>query len=245
MNLKQLHEWHVDYSTAAGIQRDLAGRVILRDEDLPDTIELVAGADVSCKRGDNRLFAVVVVLSYPDLDVLEEVSCVARADFPYIPGLLTFREGPVLLEAFRKLTTKPDVVIFDGQGIAHPRGFGLAAHLGLILDVPSIGCAKTRLVGEHGDVAVERGAWSTLEYEGAVIGTVLRTKRNVNPVYVSPGHKVSVDTARQIVLSCSGGYRIPEPTRQAHIAVNRLRIATVKTDERESRGRFSPGRNDE
>jgi deoxyribonuclease V len=225
MKLRQLHQWHVDYSTAAGIQNSLADRVILRDKDLPDTIKLVAGADVSCKRGDNRLFAAVVVLGYPGLDVLEEASCVAPTDFPYIPGLLTFREGPALLEAFQKLTMKPDVVIFDGQGIAHPRGFGLAAHLGLILDVPSVGCAKTRLVGEHDEVAIERGAWSELQYGGTVIGSVLRTKRNVNPVYVSPGHKVSVDTARRIVLSCSGRYRIPEPTRQAHRAVNRLRIA--------------------
>ncbi|MCX7950273.1 MAG: endonuclease V, partial [Treponemataceae bacterium] len=146
-----------------------------------------------------------------------------RANFPYIPGLLSFREGPVILSAFEELTIRPDVIIFDGQGIAHPRGLGLASHLGILLDIPSIGCAKTALVGTWDEPPDRPGSFSPLIYGGQVVGDVLRTKERVRPVFVSPGHKVGRHAAREIVLACIRGYRLPEPTRQAHLEVNMLR----------------------
>ena len=146
-----------------------------------------------------------------------------KAKFPYIPGLLSFREAPILLRAFRKLKNNPDVILFDGQGIAHPRSFGLASHMGLILDKPSIGCAKSRLVGEYGSVENTAGAYSKLIYGNKIVGVVLRTKNNTKPIFVSPGHKTNLTFAIRIALKTCCGYRIPEPTRQAHLLVNKLR----------------------
>ena len=147
-----------------------------------------------------------------------------RVSFPYVPGLLSFREAPPLLKAFEKLSQSPDLAIFDGQGIAHPRGIGLASHLGLFLDVPTIGCAKSRLVGEHEPVGMEKGEMSDLIYKGESVGRVLRSKRDVKPLFVSPGHRISQDRAAEIVLSCCRGYRFPEPIRRAHLKVNELRV---------------------
>ena len=146
-----------------------------------------------------------------------------KARFPYIPGLLSFREAPILLRAFRKLKNNPDIVLFDGQGIAHPRRFGLASHMGLVLDKPSIGCAKSRLVGEYSSVENTAGAYSKLIYGNKVVGVVLRTKKNTKPIFVSPGHKINLSLAIRITLKTCCGYRIPEPTRQAHLLVNKLR----------------------
>jgi len=156
-------------------------------------------------------------------------TSVSRASFPYVPGFLTFREGPVLLEAFSKLERLPDAVIFDGQGIAHPRGFGIAAHIGVILDVPSVGCAKTRLVGSHGDPANERGSSSPLlDKSGEQIGSVVRTRANVKPVYVSIGNKVDLGSAIRLVLACAPKYRLPEQTRLAHKLSNELRTEAAE-----------------
>jgi deoxyribonuclease V len=222
MEIKHLHSWDVDYKAAVAIQEKLRGRLILEDR-LSRDIRVVAGADISCSKGDDRVYAAVVLLDAGSLDVLEEAAWCGRALFPYIPGLLSFREGPALLRAFEKLRTRPDVILFDGQGIAHPRGFGLAAHMGLLLDVPAVGCAKTRLVGAFEEPGAKRGRHSPLVQDGRVIGAVLRTKECVKPVFVSQGHRVSLDRAVEIVLQCSRRYRIPEPTRQAHILVNRMR----------------------
>jgi len=145
--------------------------------------------------------------------------------FPYVPGLLSFREAPALTKAFRKMRTKPDVIIFDGQGIAHPRGIGLASHMGLILDCPTIGCAKTRLVGTHPPLSDTQGSRVLLKNHGRVVGAVVRTRERVKPVFVSPGHAITLEESVRLVLSCCKGYKLPEPTRQAHIAVNRLRLA--------------------
>ncbi|MCK9230134.1 MAG: deoxyribonuclease V [Syntrophales bacterium] len=224
MNIRHFHDWKVDYAGAARIQKDLAGRVILRDRGLPDRISLVAGADVSYSRGDNVMYAAVVVLDFASMETVEESCRAVTVDFPYIPGLLSFREGPALLAAFGDLRTEPEVVLFDGQGIAHPRGLGLASHMGLLLDLPSIGCAKSRLCGEYDDVGCDRGDSSPLEHRGKRVGAVLRTKNRVKPLYISPGHNISLESALEIVLSCCRGYRLPEPTRQAHLAVNRLRV---------------------
>jgi deoxyribonuclease V len=222
MKIKKLHSWDVDYKTAVAIQADLRGKLVLRDGG-PGDIRVVAGADISCNKGDDRVYAAVVLMNVDTLDVVEEASHCGRTSFPYIPGLLTFREGPPLLHAFGKLRRRPDMVLFDGQGIAHPRGFGLAAHMGLILDLPSVGCAKTRLIGAFEEPGVRKGQCSPLTHDEKRIGAVLRTKDRVNPVFVSQGHRVSLERAVDVVLQCARRYRIPEPIRHAHILVNKLR----------------------
>jgi len=222
LKFRQLHPWNVDYKAAVAIQQELRGELILEDGP-PRDCRIVAGADVSCARGDDRVYAAVVLLDAESLEVVEEAVYCGRTSFPYIPGLLSFREGPALLRAFGRLRNRPDAVLFDGQGIAHPRGFGLAAHLGLILDVPAVGCAKTRLIGSHAEPGARRGESSPLVHDGRVIGAVLRTKDRVRPVFVSQGHRVSLEGAVELVLRCARRYRIPEPIRRAHILVNRIR----------------------
>jgi len=222
---KPLHPWEVTCREAVAIQQTLREKLILEDLDLPDPIRFIAGADISYSRGDDRFFGAVVVLSYPSLEILEIASTVDRVSFPYVPGLLSFREGPVLLKAFENLQQRPDIVLFDGQGIAHPRGIGLACHMGLFLDLPTIGCAKTKLIGTFAEVGQERGNFTDLFHKDAVIGAVVRTRNRVRPVFVSPGHRISLQRAIRIVLECCRGYRLPEPVRQAHLAVNRLREA--------------------
>lgn len=220
--MRRLHTWNVDYREARSLQERLTPLLILHDR-LPGIIRTIAGTDISYTKRSDLLFAVAVVLDYPSMTVIEEAFAVEEVHFPYIPGLLSFREGPPLIAAFEKLKRRPDVVMLDGQGIAHPRGLGLASHMGLFLDIPTIGCAKTRLVGLFDEPPLEAGSMSELHYEGMVVGAVLRTKKNVKPVFVSQGHRVGLATAVSLVLSSARGYRIPEPTRQAHIVVNRLR----------------------
>lgn len=222
MEIRKRHSWDVGYREAVAIQEKLKADLHLEDA-LPKKMDIVAGADISYARGDDLFFAAVVVLRLPDFEIVEEAVSSGRVRFPYIPGLLTFREGPVLLKAFEKLRRSPDLVLFDGQGIAHPRGVGLASHMGLLLDLPSVGCAKTRLVGTHPEVGEERGDYAELVLDGKVIGAALRTKRKVKPLFVSPGHRINLKGAVEAVLRCSAGYRLPEPTRQAHLAVNRRR----------------------
>jgi len=222
LKFRQLHPWNVDYKAAVAMQAELRERLILEDRMSAD-IRIVAGADVSCAKGDDRVYAAVVLMDAESLEVVEEAVYCGRTSFPYIPGLLSFREGPALLRAFGRLRNRPDAVLFDGQGIAHPRGFGLAAHLGLILDVPAVGCAKTRLIGSHGEPGPRRGQSSPLVHDGRVIGAVLRTRDRVRPVFVSQGHRVSLERSVEIVLRCARRYRIPEPIRRAHILVNTIR----------------------
>jgi deoxyribonuclease V len=228
MKIKTLHGWAVDYGEAVRIQDRLKGKLILRGR-APAKLETVAGADISYSKGDDLFFAAVVLLRLPDFETIEEVSASGRVGFPYIPGLLTFREGPILLRAFEKLSRVPNIILFDGQGIAHPRGFGLAAHMGLLLDIPAVGCAKKKLIGMHGNVGEERGDHAELLLNGKIVGAALRTKKKVKPVYVSPGHRIGLKGALDAVLRCSAGYRIPEPTRRAHLAVNRLRRETINS----------------
>jgi deoxyribonuclease V len=161
-------------------------------------------------------------------EAIEEVTVQRRAEFPYIPGLLSFREMPALLAAFEKLRARPDVIIYDGHGIAHPRGFGIASHLGVLLDVSTIGCAKKRLVGEHEEPGPERGSQVPLILDGRTIGTVLSTRSNVKPVFVSIGHRIGLRSAVRLVLESGGGYRLPEPTRRAHLLSNAARRGEVK-----------------
>ena len=222
MNFSELHSWGLDYKGAIAIQKELRKKLYLRSN-TKKGFNIVAGADVSyMKRGDN-FFSGVVVMDLRSFEVLETAESHIRVNFPYIPGLLSFREGPVLLMAFRKLKIVPDAVIFDGQGVAHQRGFGIASHLGLILNIPSVGCAKSRLVGEFGEVGTERGSFTPLVYNGEKVGYVVRTKDNVKPVFISPGNMISHEDCVELILSATGKYRLPEPIRAAHTLVNKSR----------------------
>ncbi len=221
MRVKVLHDWEVDYAAARRLQEGLAARVELRP--LPEDVRLVAGADLAFSRSLGRFFASVVVLTFPGLEPVEVVTADAAPTVPYIPGLLSFREGPVVIEAVRKLTRRPDVFLFDGQGYAHPRRCGLASHMGLWLGLPTVGCAKSRLIGEHAEPGRQRGESAPLMDAGEQIGVVLRTRTNVKPLYVSPGHLSDFATSAEFVLRCCTRYRLPEPTRLAHIEVGRAK----------------------
>jgi deoxyribonuclease V len=212
----------MDFRQAIALQRELAGRVLLADC-LPRPLRRVAGVDVSYEKHGDLFFAAVVVLSFPELEPVEEAFAVDRVTFPYVPGLLSFRELPVVLEAFRSLRSVPDAVLVDGQGIAHPRRLGIASHLGLWLDLPTVGCAKSRLCGEHPPPGVRRGDQVPLSLDGERIGTVLTTRDRVKPLYVSPGHRTDMAGAAELTLACARRYRMPEPTRLAHLLTNRLR----------------------
>ena len=220
VTIRDLHAWDVSPQDAIRLQTELAPQTIT-NQPLPlDSISLVAGVDVSVKNDLSR--AVVVVLRYPSLEIIETALADHPATFPYIPGLLSFREGAVILDALRKLESSPDVFIFDGQGIVHPRRFGIASHIGLFIDAPTVGCAKKRLTGRHADVPPAKGSWVPLIDQKAMpdetIGVVLRTRTNVKPVFVSVGHRATLDDARDLVLACATRYRLPEPTRAAHNA---------------------------
>jgi deoxyribonuclease V len=218
------HSFDLAIPDARRLQERLRSRV--REEELPRRLRSIAGADVSYDRGSPTLFAAVVVLDARTLEVVETASVEDRARFPYVPGYLSFREIPPLLLAFAKLSARPDLVVADGQGRAHPRRFGLASHLGVLLDLPTIGCAKSRLVGEHREPGPRRGASTQLRDGGEVIGTVLRTQHGVKPVYVSVGHRVTLAAARRLVLALAPRHRLPEPIRAAHAEVTRLRRAS-------------------
>lgn len=206
------HPWDVSPDEAKEIQRGLRESVLV--EPLRHRPEVVAGVDVSVK--DERAQSAVVLLSYPDLDPIQAVTAEEPVPFPYVPGLLAFREGPVVLAALEKLEEEPDVLIFDAQGLAHPRRMGLATHLGVLVDLPSVGCAKSRLCGTYTEPEGQKGSWTRLYDDGKVIGAVLRTRDDVNPVFVSVGHRVDLETAISLVLSCAPRYRLPETTRWAH-----------------------------
>jgi deoxyribonuclease V len=206
------HPWDVSPRQAREIQNDL--RQLVRRCTLKDLPEIVAGVDVSVRDGQAR--SAIVLLSFPELTPFEAATAERPATFPYIPGLLAFREGPVVLEALERLTQRPDVLIFDAQGLAHPRRMGLATHLGLLLDLPSVGCAKSRLCGEYTEPDARKGSWTQLRDGDHVIGAVVRTRDNVKPLFVSIGHRVDLEAAVALVLDCTPRYRLPETTRWAH-----------------------------
>ncbi len=214
------HSWTLNEEEAAALQSELAGRVSLIDP-RPFDVRHVAGIDVAYDQEDDRLVAAVVILDANSLEVVETASAVGAPSFPYIPGLFSFREIPPVLEAFEKLETVPDLIVCDGQGLAHPRRFGLASHLGLLLGVPSIGCGKTRLIGEYDEPDSARGSSSPLIHEGDRVGDVLRTQSGVKPIFVSPGHLISPETACAWILKLAPHYRLPETTRQADQLVRR------------------------
>ncbi len=216
MKVKRLHSWQVSTAQALEIQQRLAAQVSKRSE--VTTPRFIAGVDISVGKGEGMATGAVVVLEYPQLRVVETRVVQGKLDFPYIPGLLSFRESPLTLAACQKLTITPDLILVDGQGIAHPRRLGLASHLGLLLNMPTIGCAKSILCGNHEALGDEPGSYAKMVDRGEIIGAALRTKLGVKPVYVSIGHKVDLNTTISWVMNCCRGYRLPEPTRLAHLA---------------------------
>lgn len=208
------HEWPTRVDGARSIQNELRERVSRRDA--VGRITRIAGVDIGIDRKANRARAAAAVLSYPACEPLEQAVVDRRIRFPYVPGYLSFREVPPALAALEKLDVLPDLIICDGQGIAHPRRFGLACHLGLLTGIPTIGVAKSRLIGTYAEPGLDKGEWSVLEDKGEKIGVVLRTRTKVLPVFVSIGHKISLPTAIRIVLTCCKKYRLPETTRAAH-----------------------------
>lgn len=216
MRVRRLHEWGVSIARAKEIQLSLAGRVVVENEAINP--RFVAGVDISPPDGRGLARGAVVVLRYPELDVAEVKVVRAKITFPYIPGLLSFRETPLILAACQELKNVPDLVLIDGQGLAHPRRLGLASHVGLFLELPTIGCAKSVLCGRHGLLEQEAGSHAELLDKNEVIGAALRTKTGVRPVYVSVGHRIDLAAALHWVMACCHGYRLPEPTRLAHLA---------------------------
>jgi len=217
-----MHRWDLTPKEAVALQEKL--RTQVRATGGPRSVRRVAGSDVSYSRKTNRLYAGVVVVDVVDCgEVVEAGHAIQEAAFPYVPGLLSFRESPAVIAAFERLSFRPDVLIVDGQGLAHPRGFGIASHLGVLLDLPTIGCAKSLLCGECADPPDRRGATAPLMLDGRMVGVALRTREGVKPVYVSVGHRISLRAAADTVLDMTRGYRLPEPTRLAHQLVNKLR----------------------
>ena len=217
MKLRSLHSWDLSVQEAIALQRRLAPTVS-RSSAIPDTVRYLAGVDLSPPDAGGTVRAAVIVLGYPDLE-LEEISLAeGEPGLPYIPGLLSFRETPVLLNSLERLVLTPDIIFVDGQGLAHPRHFGIACHIGLFTDTPTIGCAKSILKGRHGTLGGEAGSQAELVAGGGVIGMAVRTRTKVRPVYISVGHKVDLTSAVEWVLACCRGRRLPETTRLAHQA---------------------------
>lgn len=213
---------NISPTEAVALQKELRHHIQLRP--FPDMPRFVAGCDISFNKYSPRVYAGFIILETSTLRIVEKAGVEMDVHFPYIPGLLSFREIPALLAAWEKLKTKPEVVVVDGQGIAHPRRLGIATHLGLILNMPTIGCGKSLLVGKFTEPGLEAEEHSPLFDRGEQIGVVLRTKRKVKPLFVSPGHLMDFESAVRILLALRAGYRLPEPTRQAHLYVNELRL---------------------
>lgn len=209
-----MHPWDVSPKEAIAIQEALQSHINCTDDF--GTIRTVAGVDVGFEQNSTVTRAAIAVLDFQTLEVVETAVAHRPTSFPYVPGLLSFREVPCALEAMLKLSTEPDLLLCDGQGIAHPRRFGIAAHLGLLLDIPSVGVGKSRLIGTHAEPPPEKGSFVPLLDKGEQIGVVLRTRANVKPLYISPGHRVSIETAPKLVMQCITKYKLPETTRHAH-----------------------------
>lgn len=229
MRYRILHPWNVTSAEAIKIQEELRPKIILENIiDFKRKISLIAGADAGYLRNEKLIAGGVVVLEFPSLKIVEDCWVAEKVNFPYVPGLLSFREGPALLRAFARLRRTPQVVIFDGQGIAHPRNLGIATHLGILLDIPAIGCAKSRLIGEGQTPANEVGAVEFLYYQAKIVGALLRTRKNVKPILVSSGYKIDLEMAIDITKATCSKYRLPEPSRLAHQLVHRV-ISEIKS----------------
>jgi len=221
MKIKRQHHWPTTVEEAIAIQNQLQPEVITEDQ-LPE-VRYVAGVDMGFEEDYAISRAAVVVLSFPDLQLVEQAIARRPTTFPYIPGFLSFREVPAVMDALEKVSTTPDLILCDGQGIAHPRRFGLACHLGVLIDIPTIGVAKSLLIGKYDELPPEKGSWQPLRYKGETVGVVLRSRTGVKPLYVSSGHRISLPTAIDYVLRCTPKYRLPETTRLADkLASNRI-----------------------
>lgn len=222
MKVKKLHKWNLSYSQAIALQKSLSRKV--RQIELRKQPKTIAGIDCAFSRDKRKIFACAVLLRLPDFKLIETANSAQKLTFPYIPGLLSFREAPACIAVVEKLKHQPDAFIIDGQGLAHPRRLGLAAHLGLFFDKPTIGCAKSRLIGTFKNPLPQKGAYSLLKDDRETIGAVVRTRTNVKPVFVSIGNKCSLRNAIEITLNCTTKYRIPEPARLAHQMVSRFKL---------------------
>lgn len=211
MKIHQRHEWPLTIEEAIAIQTQLQPEVITEDQ--LTNVQYIAGVDMGFEEDGTVSRAAVVVLNFPSLQLHEQAIARRPTTFPYIPGFLSFREIPAVLDALEKISTTPDLILCDGQGIAHPRRFGIACHLGVLLDIPTIGVAKSWLIGEHEELPQEKGSWQPLHHRGEIIGAVVRSRTAVKPIYVSSGHKISLPTAIDYVLRCTTKYRLPETTR--------------------------------
>ena len=214
-------EWPKDIKGARRIQEILRWKVEIFP--LRKAPNKIAGVDAAFFQ--DKVIGVACLYTYPDTTFIEEVDSVTNVLFPYIPGFLSFREGPVIIKAINSLKNKPDVILFDGQGIAHPVGLGIATHIGVLLGIPTIGCAKSRLIGEYEEPGSQKGNWSFLRYKEKIVGAVLRTKDDVIPLFISPGHKIDLKHSIDIVLSCTRKYRIPEPLRRADFISKKIKRA--------------------
>ena len=224
MKIKNLHRWNLTPKQAIALQKKLAPKIKFTPvRKLP---KLVAGLDCAFSKDGKKIIAAVVVLQLPELKVIETRYAVRKLRFPYIPGLLSFREAPACLSAVKKLKNTPDAFLIDGQGFAHPRRFGIASHLGLFLNKPTIGCAKSLLIGKFENPASQKGSFTPLKDKNETIGVVLRTATNVKPIFISVGNNCRLKDAIKIVLACSAGFRIPEPTRLADHLVSKLKLKT-------------------
>jgi len=211
--------WPKDIKGARMIQEILRRKV--RITSLKKSPEYIAGVDAAFLH--DRVIGIACLFKYPDIISIEEANAMTKNLLPYVPGFLSFREGPAIIKALNKLKIKPDVILFDGQGVAHPRGLGIASHIGVLLDIPTIGCAKSRLIGEYKEPRLNKGEWSYLRHNRKNIGAVLRTKDNVNPLFISPGNKIDLKNSIKIVLACTLRYRIPEPLRRADFISKKIK----------------------
>lgn len=222
------HRWDLSPTEAVALQRELASHLTLKP--LEKEIRTIGAADISFNKFSDDIYAAIIVLDYDSMEIIERSTIKAKATFPYVPGLLSFREIPAYLQAWDQLVQKPDVMVMDGQGIAHPRRIGVGVHFGLLTGCPTMGCAKSVFVGKFDPPGPKKGDFSAMIHRDEVIGNALRTRDNVNPVYISPGHLMEMEDCRRIMLHCARGYRIPEPTRQADLLVNELRRADKDVD---------------
>lgn len=218
----KIPSWPQTISQARALQHILKNKV--RVKPLTKQPRFVAGLDAAFT-GD-RVIGAACLFRYPDLTLIEETYAERKAEFPYVPGFLSFREGPVLIAVMDILPIKPDLILVDGQGIAHPLGLGLASHMGLLLNLPSIGCAKSRLVGEYEEPGLQRGSWSPLFYHNRMVGAVMRTRENVKPLFISPGHRIDLKDSIGVVMTCVSRYRIPEPLRRADFLSKKMKRAS-------------------
>ncbi len=241
MKFTRLHSWTTDIREAARIQDSLCHFV--EQKTTKRDFQLVAGADVAYSKRDDAMFACVVVMRFPELVTVDKVKAQSVANFPYHPGFFAFREGPVLIKAIQRLQVTPDVIMFDANGVAHEKGIGMASHLGLMLDIASIGCAKKLLIGEHEEPDNVINARTPLLYDGREIGAVVRTRVDVKPLYISVGHKIDLETAVELVTATARGYRLPEPMRVAHILSGKMKRAydgRRQTQGSRRRSQFNP-----